>query len=115
MSNQEDKAYYRINDPDAKESEGGDMSTGSKRSKKKLIIIISCIVVVCIAVAVLLMILLLGSDSGAIPSGYNGFVKKSETNLKYAYYANIQRENDADYPVEFGENNPEFTDVDFSI
>jgi flagellar basal body-associated protein FliL len=115
MSKEGDKDYYRINDGETKEDEGdSEMTTGSKRSKKKIIIIISCIVVVSVAVAVLLLILLL-KKSGKIPSGYNGFVQKESTNLYYGYHAKLAREKDVKYPIEFGENNKEFTDVDFFI
>jgi len=114
MSKEEDKSYYRINDPD-KEDPGSEMATGEKRSKKKIIIIVSSILIVLIAVTILLLILLLKSDDDSIPSGYNGFVLKEKSNLKYAYSAKLSREKDVEYPVEFGENNKEFKEVDFNI
>mmetsp|Transcript_42155 Transcript_42155/g.48917 ORF Transcript_42155/g.48917 Transcript_42155/m.48917 type:complete len:632 (+) Transcript_42155:20-1915(+) len=114
MAQEEDKSYYRINDPD-KEEPSSEVSTGEKRSKKKLIIIISSILIVCIAVAVLLLVLLLKGSDDSIPSGYNGFVLKNDTNLKYKYLARISRDNEAEYPVTFDDNNKEFKDIDFSI
>lgn len=113
MSTQEDKAYYRINEPDRKDSEA-EITTGSKRSRKKLFIVIGCIIVVCIAVAVLLLLLLLRS-ADKIPSGYNGFLEKESVNMRYAYYARLARENDAETPVELSDRNREFRDVDFHI
>lgn len=63
----------------------------------------------------MLLLVLLLRKSGKIPSGYNGFVQKESTNLYYGYHARLAREKDVKYPVEFGENNKEFTDVDFFI
>ena len=114
MSKEEEKDYYRINDPD-KDEPSEEMTTGEKRSKKKLIIIISLIVIVVAALVALLLILLLKSEDDPLPSGYNGFVLKQNQNLKYAYWAKINRENNAAVPIEFGENNKEFTEVDFNI
>ena len=114
MSKEENKDYYRINEPD-KEDPESEMATGEKRSKKKLIIIISVIVVVVAAITALLLILLLKKDDNSLPSGYNGFVLKQNKNLKYAYWARINRENDASVPIEFGSNNKEFVEVDFNI
>ena len=114
MSKEENKDYYRINEPD-KEDPESEMATGEKRSKKKLIIIISVIVVVVAAITALLLILLLKKDDNSLPSGYNGFVLKQNKNLKYAYWARINRENDVSVPIEFGSNNKEFVEADFSI
>ena len=114
MSKEEDKNYYRINDGESKENDDNEMTTGSKRSKKKIIIIVSLIVVVSVALAILLLILFL-VDNGSIPSGYNGFVQKSFDNQYYGYFARLRREKDVNAPVDFGPNNPEFLDVDFSV
>ena len=55
---EEDKSYYRINEPDPSD-ENSEVATGKKRSKKKLYVILGVVAFVVIAVAVLLLVLLL--------------------------------------------------------
>lgn len=58
---EEEKAYYRINEPDAKDGEetNTEMTTGKKRSKKKFYVILACILFIAAAVAILLLVLFL--------------------------------------------------------